>query len=98
MSDAGRLFERAYAERTRAKARLDLGVARVREDLAARGVVGRVLDTAVDEAADAAFEAIEVARANKAVVGGTVAALAAWLLRAPIASVFTSVVDRFRRA
>lgn len=57
---------------------------RVKADLAARGVGGRIADTVSEEAAELGEEVIQMAEENKAVVGGVVAALVLWLARGPI--------------
>lgn len=57
---------------------------RVKADLAARGVGGRIADTVSDEAAELGEEVIQMAEENKAVIGGVVAALVLWLARGPI--------------
>lgn len=95
MSVTGK-YDRDRAARTLAKADFDASLARVRGDLAARGVAGRVVDGAVEETAGVAFEAIDVARANKTVIAGTVAALAAWLLRRPLIAGAKALIDRVR--
>jgi hypothetical protein len=73
-------LERAKAARNAAHDAYARQLAQVREDLAARGVGGRIADRASEAFAGAA----EVANDNKGVVAGTLAALALWLLRGPI--------------
>lgn len=58
--------------------------AQIRSDLDARGVPGRIADTAGEQAREIFDTAIEVADENRTVVGGTVAALLLWLLRNPL--------------
>lgn len=57
---------------------------RVKADLAARSVGGRIADTVSEEAAELSEEVIQLAEENKAVVGGVIAALVLWLARGPI--------------
>jgi hypothetical protein len=83
----GRLAQRvesARAVRDAARGAFDLRLARVREDLDARGVGGRIADQIGQDAREAFDEAIEVADQNRGVVAGTIAALAIWLFRHPI--------------
>lgn len=63
-------------------------IARVREGLDGRTIANRLKDRAAEEVADAIDQAREVATEHKAIVAGTILALFAWLLRAPIAMLF----------
>jgi hypothetical protein len=78
----GEALEQAKIARNAAQEALQLQLARVREDLAVRGIGGRIADRAGEAMADAA----EVANENKGVIAGTLAALAIWFLRGPIIS------------
>lgn len=71
-------------------------IALLREGLAERPVGTRIRDRAADEIAGAVDTVREVAAENKAVVAGTVLALAAWFLRGPIARGIETAVERFR--
>jgi hypothetical protein len=73
-------LEQARAERNAAQEALQTRVAQVQEDLAVRGIGGRI----IDRAGEAVAEAAEVANENKGVVAGTLAAIALWVLRGPI--------------
>jgi hypothetical protein len=79
-------LEEAKIARNTARKVFRAQLAQVQEDLSARSVGGRI----VDRAAEAAGEAAEVANEHKAVVAGTIAAIAVWFLWEPI-------VDRVRR-
>lgn len=57
---------------------------RVRRDLAARGIAGRIADKAGEEAREAVDSALTVAVEHKGVVAGTLAALLLWILRNPL--------------
>lgn len=57
---------------------------RVKADLSARGVGGRIADAVSEEASELSEEVIQLAEENKAVVGGVIAALILWLARGPI--------------
>jgi hypothetical protein len=70
----------AKAARNEAHEAFQLRLAQVQEDLAARGVGGRI----ADRAGEAVAEAADVATEHKAVVVGTLAALAVWFLRRPL--------------
>jgi hypothetical protein len=84
MTDLLPEMQRARTARNLARTSLDGDVARVKADLAARGVGGRIADKATDTATEALAVAIEVADNNRAVVAGTIAALGVWFMRRPI--------------
>lgn len=84
MSDAERNFRTDRANRRAVRGLFDGALAQVKADLAARGVGGRIKDTITREAVQSAEQAIAVARANKGVVAGTIAALALWMFRNPL--------------
>lgn len=73
------------ANRDAARAVFDARLTRVRGGLAERGVGARIMDDTLDRARAGADEAVAVARENRLVVAGTVLALAAWMLRRPLA-------------
>jgi hypothetical protein len=73
-------LEQAKAARNAAHRSFHTQFAQVKEDLAARGVGGRI----ADRAGEALAEAAGIASENKGVVAGTIAALAAWFMRRPI--------------
>jgi hypothetical protein len=83
-------LEEAKIARNAAQEALQLQLAQVREDLAARGIGGRIADRAGEAVADAA----EVANENKGVIAGTLAALAVWFLRGPIIGLLTRLWER----
>ena len=70
----------AKADRNAAYDAFQIRLAQVQEDLAARGVGGRI----ADRAGEAMSEAADVAVEHKAVIAGTLAALAVWFLRRPL--------------
>lgn len=76
----GDTLEQAKAARNTTHKAFRAQLAQVQEDLAVRSVGGRI----VDRAAEAAGEAVDVASAHKAIVAGTIAAVAAWFLRGPV--------------
>jgi hypothetical protein len=73
-------LEQAKATRNAAHRTFKTQVAQLQEDIAARGIGGRVVDRAGEAMADAA----EVASENKGIVAGTIAVLALWFMRGPI--------------
>jgi hypothetical protein len=73
-------LEQAKAARNGARLAYETRLRQVREDLSARSVGGRIADHAAETAAQAA----DIARENKGIVAGTIAALGIWLLRGPI--------------
>lgn len=72
------------ANRQAARGLFNSALAQVKTDLAARGIAGRIRDTITDEADQTVHHAIDVARANKGVVAGTIAALGLWIFRNPL--------------
>ena len=84
MSEAGRQFASDRIARDHAKVALDARLAQVREDLAARGLGGRIADRVVADATDVAVEAADLARAHKGLVAGTIVALVLWVFRNPL--------------
>lgn len=87
MSEA---LEQAKAARNGAHEALQLQLTQVREDLAARGVGGRIADRAGEAMADAA----EVAKENKGIIAGTLGAMALWFLRGPIIGLVARLWER----
>jgi hypothetical protein len=73
-------LEQAKAARDLARRAYEDHLSQVREDLAARGIGGRI----ADRAGAALNDAADIANDNKGVVAGTLAALVVWLLRGPI--------------
>lgn len=73
-------LEQAKATRNAANMAFRQQLAQIQEDLAARGIGGRI----VDRAGEAAANAAEVANEHKGIVAGTVGAIALWFLRGPI--------------
>lgn len=80
--------------RDSAHALFDHQLNQVKNDLSARGIGGRMLDTVTGQARDVIDQGIEVAQANKSVIAGTIAALALWFLRHPI----IAQINRWRNA
>ena len=89
---------RTRAHRNALKAELDSRLAIVRGDVAARGVGGRMADSAAQTAQDVLDEAIEVADENRAVVAGTIAALVVWFLRTPLMALAEDAYARIRKS
>ena len=74
----------ARQARDAARATFDANLAQVKDDLAARGVGGRVADRLGEDARTVLGEALDIAGESKGVIAGTVAMLALWFLRQPI--------------
>lgn len=72
------------AARDAAKAVFDSHYGAFKEDLEERGMTGRIADEAIEQAKDLFDEAVAVAEAHPGAIGGTIAALALWLLRTPL--------------
>ena len=83
------------ALRDAAKGTFDANVARVRADLDARGIGGRIIDKATGDVKAAALEAVEIADQNRGIVAGTVGALVLWFARKPLQRLAASVKHRF---
>lgn len=81
--------------RNAAKGTFDANLAQVRADLDARGVGGRIADTATGGVKQAAAQALEVADQNRGIVAGTLAALVLWFARKPLQRAASAVKDRF---
>lgn len=84
MTSAERRLHEDRAQRSAARRLFNGGLAQVRADLSARGIGGRIKDSAVQQADEALHTAISVARENKPVVAGTIALLLVWLVRNPL--------------
>jgi hypothetical protein len=84
----------ARAARNAAKGALTTRLEQVREDLEARSIGGRIADKVAAEASGAATEVAEVARSNKPVIAGTLAALIAWIFRQRIANLLRRLFGR----
>ena len=75
----------ARAVRDAARTAFDSRVVTLKDDLAERSVGTRIADDLVEKASQGLAEAIEIADSNRGVIAGTIAALALWLLRRPLA-------------
>lgn len=98
MSDPVEQFRADRDTRQAARAVFDAGVNQVKDDLAARGIGGRIADKAQGEALAALDEAVAVAKDSKGIIAGTVAALALWTFRAPLLSAAQKLWNRARPA
>ncbi len=84
MTAAERRLNKDRAQRSAARQLFDADLAQVKADLSARGIGGRIKDSAIQKADDAVLSAIAVANENKPIVAGTIALLLVWLLRNPL--------------
>jgi len=80
--DAQVLADKALRDTT--KQSFDRNLAQVKLDLQARGIAGRIADEVVERSKLVFDEATEIAQEHPQVIGGTIAALALWILRNPI--------------
>ena len=67
-------------------------LAMLKNDLAARGVGERIKDKVGEEAHEVWDQARDVAGEHKGIVAGTILALVAWLLRAPIGHAISALL------
>jgi hypothetical protein len=84
MSPLASQLDQARQARDSARAAFDARLGRLKSDLEARGVGGRIADKIGEEAHGALDQALDVAKESKGVIAGTAAALALWFLRHPI--------------
>ena len=84
MSEAERRLSADRAQRSAARRLVDVQLAQVKADLAARGIGGRIKDSAIQQADEAVATGIAVARENKPIVAGTIGLLLVWLFRNPL--------------
>lgn len=80
--------------RNSAKGRLDASLSAMRAGLEEKGIGERVADGVAEKAADTFEQVVEVASANKAVVAGTLGALALWFLRNPLLALAARTLHR----
>ncbi|MCT2400823.1 hypothetical protein [Novosphingobium mangrovi (ex Huang et al. 2023)] len=83
----GNLASRVEADRAArdaARAAFDEHYGVLKADIEERGIAGRIVDEAMDQAKDMFDEAVAVAETHPGVIGGTIAALVLWMLRNPI--------------
>lgn len=76
--------------RAAARENLEVKVAQLQDDLAERGIGGRIADRVGTRARDTFDHALEVADENPGIVAGTMAALLLWILRNPLINLFKS--------
>ncbi|MGO4166764.1 hypothetical protein [Novosphingobium sp. YAF33] len=84
MSALARQLEIDRSARDTAKAVFDARYGALKADFEVRGLAGRIIDEAVEQAADMFDEAVTVVEEHPVAIGGTFTALVLWLLRNPI--------------
>lgn len=84
MADLEKRIREDRALRNAARGVFNAGVGNVKADLAARGIGGRIADSATGQLRDAADQAIDVAKESKGIIAGTFAALGLWTFRKPL--------------
>ncbi|MCW1381806.1 hypothetical protein OLX02_03110 [Novosphingobium sp. KCTC 2891] len=98
MSDDAKALHEARALRTEAWALVRKDVETLRDGLSARPIGQRLKDRATDEVVEAIDTAKDVAAENKTVIGLTIAALAGWFLRRPIAGIAQNLAETVTEA
>lgn len=86
-------FAADRANRKAARTLFDARLAQVKADLAARGIGGRVVAKVKDDAVGLVDEGLAVAKDNKGLVAATVAAVLAWIFRAPLIGFVTGLMS-----
>jgi hypothetical protein len=89
MSKASRQLDTDRAARNRARRIFDSRLAMTRQDMTPSAIANRVAGQLERQAVDTFDEMVEIADENRAVVAGTLAALAIWFLRKPIISLLS---------
>lgn len=82
------------ASRTAARGLFDRRLSQVKADLSARGIGGRIKDTARHKGEDALAEGLEIARDNRGIVAAIGAALALWVFRKPLIALIGQLPGR----
>lgn len=90
-------FETDRANRKAAWALFEGRLGRVKADLAARSIKGRMIDKAKGDALAMADEAMAVAKDNKGLIAATLAGLLAWAFRAPLLDLVTKAQAAARK-
>lgn len=92
-------LDEARSARDVARDALKSQTEQVRQDYAARGIGGRVVDAAVEEAKKAASEAKSIAMDSKGIIAGTIGLLGLWAFRRPLIAkaeqLFETIKDKF---
>lgn len=85
MSESERNLAADRANRNAARGLFDARLARVKGEVAEHGgLSGKIKDDLLNRAAQAGRQGLEIAADNKAVVGGTLAAVGLWFMRRPL--------------
>jgi hypothetical protein len=84
MTDPAQQLAQDRDRRKRARGAFDANLAQVKDDLAARGVAGRIADQAEAEVRGAIAQGVDVARESKGIIAATLAALGLWFFRVPL--------------
>ena len=77
-------IDRLRATRNDARARFDTTIEQMKPDFTVHSVSTRLTNKLTGDAKATAAYALDIARENKGVVAGTLAAIALWFLRNPI--------------
>lgn len=83
MSDR-RSIENLRSARNDARALFDARLEQVKSDFSARSIGSRITGKLQEDAKSTAVYALDVARDNKGIIAGTLAAVVLWLFRNPI--------------
>lgn len=92
MSDLEQRLREDRSTRNAARAVHDANLLQVKQDLAARGIGGRIAAKAKSDALDLADEALAVAKESKGIIAGTLGALALWFLRGHVIALATRLL------
>ena len=94
MSVSDRRLAKDRLQRRAARQSFDADLAQVKADLSARGIGGRIKDSAIQKADEAVLHGIAVANENKPIVAGTIALLLVWLVRNPLGKLLGRLFGR----
>ena len=98
MSDRETALRDDRANRNAARRVFTARLGRIKGELTARGVGGRIADSAGEKAAKLADEGLAVARESKGVIAATGAALLLWMFRGPLGQVSQPWLERAQHA
>lgn len=89
-------LDEARSARDIARETLEGRVEQVRKDYSARGIGGRIVDSAVEQGKATASETLAIARESKGIIAGTAGLLVLWFFRRPLIDKATRLIDNIK--